>query len=173
MNKCIALTFFISSSFINSYGQSDTLNHLDSDGKKTGWWITYLDENLEVLKDSSGAKLCMYNYYLQNIYLYRFGEGYGSKKHPIIFPDNNTSKLGDYILLNGEYLTKYKNGNIRSVLSASEGFMSNFKQYYPTGELKFELIISNECGAPKQHCIKDYHKDGSLKHEGHTWLPKN
>ena len=68
MNKYIFLTFFIVSNFVNSYGQSDTLNQLDLDGKKIGWWVTYLDGNLEVLKDSSGAELCMYNYYKQNVY---------------------------------------------------------------------------------------------------------
>lgn len=172
MKKYILSILFIVSSIVTSYGQSDTLNQLDLDEKKTGWWVTYLDENLEVLKDSSEATHCMYNYYLHNVFLYRFGEGYGSKKHPIIFPTNNTLKLGDYTLLNGEYVTKYKNGNVRSVLSASEGFMTNFKLYYPTGQLKSEIIVSNECGAPKQHCIKDYNKDGSIKHDGYTWLPK-
>ena len=50
--------------------------------------------------------------------------------------------------------------------------MTSFKRYYPTGKLKFEIIISNDCGAPLQHCLKEYNKDGSVKYEGHTFLPK-
>lgn len=173
MKRNIILTLFVLFSSVNTFSQSDTLNQLDSKGKKTGWWIAYLDENLKVLKDSVGATHCMYNYYVNDIYLYRFGEGYGSKKSPVTPPENNVLKRGKYILLNGKYVTKYKNGNTRSVLTASDGFMTNFKRYYPTGQLKFEIIISNDCGAPKQHCINEYNKDGSIKRESHTWLPKD
>ena len=167
------LTLFVVFQISQSYCQSDTLNQIDSNGKKTGWCVAYLDENLKVLKDSGGATHCMYNYYVNDIYLYRFGEGYGSKKSPVIFPENNVLKRGEYMLLHGKYVTKYKNGNTRSVLTTSDGFMTNFKQYYPTGQLKFEIIISNDFGAPKQHCINEYNKDGSIKRESQTWLPKD
>lgn len=170
-NLVLTLLFVFGST--QAFCQSDSLNQLDSDGKKTGWWITYLDENLKVIKDSSGATHCMYNYYLRNIFLYRFGEGYGSKKYPIIFPDNDTLKLGNYILLDGKYITKYKNGNVRSVLTASKGIVIEFKKYYSTGQLNFEIIISKECGAPVQHCLREYNKNGSLKYEGHTFLPED
>ncbi|NOQ73125.1 MAG: hypothetical protein GQ574_14055 [Crocinitomix sp.] len=172
MSRYVLLTLFVIFSSEYTFSQADTLNQLDSDEKKTGWWITYLDENLEVLKDSIGATHCMYNYYWQNIYLYRYGEGYGSKKNPIHFPENDTSRLGNYVLLDGKYMTKYKNGNVRSVLSASKGILIEFKKYYPKGQLKFEILYSEECGAPKQHCLREYNKDGSMKYDGHTWLPK-
>lgn len=173
MKSNIILTLLVIFSSVNTFSQSDTLNQFDSNGKKTGWWIAYLDENLKILKDSVGAAHCMYNYYRRDIHLYRFGEGYGTKKNPFIFPENNTLKLGSYKLLNGTYVTKYKSGNTRSVLTASEGFMTNFKKYYPTGKLEFEIIISKKCGAPKQHCIMEYNEDGSLKRESRTFLPKD
>ena len=172
MFRYAILTFLVVFSSIQTFSQSDTLNQIDSDGKKNGWWITYLDMNLEVLEDSVGATHCMYNYYHRNIFLYRFGEGYGSKKYPVHFPENDSSRLGNYILLNGEYITKHKNGNIRSVLSASNGFLIDFKKYYPEGQLKLEIIYSTKCGAPKQHCLKEYDRNGNMKYEGYTWLPK-
>ena len=163
------LVIFISA---NTFAQSDTLNQLDSKGKKTGWCIAYLNDNLKVLQDSAGATHCMYNYYINNIHLYRYGEGYGTKESPVIFPENNILKLGSYILLNGTYVTKYKNGNTRSILTASDGFMTNFKKYYPTGKLEFEIIISKKCGAPKQHCVMGYNKDGTVKYRARTLVPK-
>lgn len=166
------LTLFVVFHISQSYCQSDTLNQVDSKGKKTGWCVAYLDENLKVLKDSSGATHCMYNYYRRDIWLYRFGEGYGTKKSPVIFPGNDTLKLGNYTLLNGKYITKYENGNLRSELITSNGYMTHFNRYYPTGQLNFEVIVSKNCGVPIQHCLKEYNKDGSLKYEGHTWLPK-
>ncbi len=173
MKTNLILTLFVLFSAATTFSQAYTLNQLDSNGKKTGWWITYLDDDLRVLNDSVGAKLCMYNYYINSIYLYRFGEGYGSKKSPVIFPAKNELTWGKYNLLNGKYSTTYKNGNTRSVLTASEGFMTNFKSYYSTGQLKFDIVISNDCGAPQQHCIIEYNKDGSIKRESRTWLPKD
>ena len=172
MIKFSTLLLFFICLIPNSHSQSDTLNQFDSNGKKTGWWITYLDKNLKILEDSTGATHCMYNYYRKNIFLYRFGEGYGKKNSPIVFPENDTLKLGSYTLLHGIYLTKYKNGNLRSKIEAANGYMTGFKYYYPNGQLRFEVIISEACGAPAQHCIKEYHKDGRLKRESYTWLPK-
>lgn len=172
MKTNIILTLLIMLITGYSFGQSDTLNQRDEDGKKTGWWITYLDDNLKVLKDSAGATHCMYNYYLKNIFLHRFGEGYGSKKYPIIFPNNDTLKLDDYTLLNGVYKTKHKNGQVRSVVTASNGVLMHFKMYYPNGQLRFEIDYTVECGAAKQYCIKEYKKDGILKRESLTYLPR-
>ena len=172
MLKFPILIVIFSFNFYQAIGQTDTLNRVDIDGKKTGWCISYLDENLKVLEDSTDARYCMYNYYRRDIWLYRFGEGYGTKKHPIIFPSTETKKLGGYILLHGQYSTKYDNGTLRSVLFTKDGFMTAFKFYYPTGQLKFEIIVSKDCGAPTQHCLKEYKKKGLLKFEGHTYLPK-
>jgi antitoxin component YwqK of YwqJK toxin-antitoxin module len=171
MFRSIILTLFVVFASCYTYSQVDTLNQVDAEGKKTGWWITYLNANLQVLKDSSGATHCMYNYYVTNNYTYRFGEGYGSKKTPIQFPENDTLKLGDYTLLDGKYITKHKNGNVRSAISASNGILIDFKMYYPNGQLKLEIIYSTECGAPIKHCLKEYKKDGSLKYKGSTWVP--
>ncbi len=167
----ILIPFVVFASFF-TYGQAEPFNQFDVDGKKKGWWITYLNDNLEVLKDSSNATHYMYNFYINDNYTYRFGEGYGSEKHPMHFPENDTSKLGKYVLLDGKYSTIYKDGSIRSELIASSGVLISFKKYYPNGELKFEIIYSTECGAPKRHCLKEYKKDGSLKFEGFTWVPK-
>ncbi len=166
------LTLFVVFNVSLSFCQSDTLNQVDSNGKKTGWCVAYLDNNLKVLKDSSGATHCMYNYYRRDIWLYRFGEGWGTKKSPIMFPENDTLKLGNYILLNGKYITKYPNGNLRSELMTSNGFMTGFKFYYKNGQLNFEVIISKECGAPLQHCFMEYNKDGSFKRESRSYIPK-
>lgn len=172
MKRFFFTTLLVTFCFANSYSQSDTLNNFDLNDKKTGWWITYLNENLELLDDSVGATHCMYNYYRRNIHLYRFGEGYGTKKHPIYYPENDTLSHGDYILLNGQYITKYKNGNTRTRVTASNGIMTSFKKYYPTGQLMFEVVVSQACGAPEQHCINEYKKDGSLKRESYSYLPK-
>jgi hypothetical protein len=173
MKRVLTLSLIVMLGCASAFSQADTLNKTDENGKKTGWWITYTDDNLEVLKDSVGATHYFYNYYQKDIYLYRYGEGYGSKKHPVQFPPSDTIKLGNYTCLDGMYVTKYKNGNIRSSILASKGILIEFKKYYSSGELKLEIIYSSKCGAPKQHCLREYKKDGSIKFDGFTWLPKN
>ena len=48
------LTVFILCMAQFAFGQSDTLNQVDANGKKTGWCVTYLDNDLNVLQDSAG-----------------------------------------------------------------------------------------------------------------------
>jgi hypothetical protein len=172
MIRSTILILFLVFNISQAYCQADTLNQLDANGKKTGWCVAYMDQDLRVLKDSSGASFCMYNYYRNDIWLYRFGEGYGTKKSPVIFPTSEPLKLGNYTLLDGKYITNYKNGNLRSELTMVKGYMTGFKKYYPNGQLEFEIIISEECGAPIQHCLNGYKKDGSLAYKAKTVLTK-
>ena len=140
MTKHVLLILPIIFIAVNSYGQSDTLNQFDSDGNKTGWWITYLDENLEILKDSVGATHCMYNYYTGNFFHFLYGKGLGSKKYPVHFPNSDTLMIGNYPLLHGEYVTKYKDGTVRSILTASNGILIECKKFWSNGELDDHLI---------------------------------
>lgn len=172
MIRCVILPLLVVFNSVHTFSQADTLNRLDSDGKKTGWWIVYLDEDLQILKDSNKATHCMYNYYTRDIYHYRWGISLGSRKCPVHFPENESLKLRNYTLLHGKYITKYENGNIRSELLFSNGYMTGYKRYYETGELAAEIIVSGECGAPIEHCLKEYNKDGNITYEGHYMVPK-
>lgn len=172
MTKNIILTLFVVFISVISQSQSDTLNQVDSDGNKTGWWITYLDKNLEILKDSVGATHCMYNYYTGKFYHFLYGKGLGSKKFPVQFPDNDTLKIGNYPLLHGDYITKYKDGTVRSILTVSNGILIECKKFWPNGQLDDHLIYSVECGFPIRFCIKEYNKKGELTYDGYQQVPK-
>lgn len=171
MKRYLLFIVFILIGIQFSFGQIDTLNQTNNKGNKAGWWVTLLDQNLKVTDDSSRATHCMYNYFVNGIHTYRFGEGYGSEKYPIIFPESDTVMIQGLNLLNGRYTTKYKNGNLRSEIITSNGFFTSFKKYHKNGSLAFEVIYSKECGAPKQHCIIEYKKNGSIKRESFTWQP--
>ena len=172
MLKSLVCVIFLFSLAVKSHSQLDTLNQTNEDDKKMGWWVVYLDEDFKITDDSTEAIRCMYNYYFEDIFLYRFGEGYGSRRFPIQFPEDDTVTFRNCKLLNGSYSTYFKNGNLRSVLRASKGYLIDFKRYQRNGQLDFEVIYSAACGAPIQHCLKEYNKDGSMKYDGHTYLPK-
>jgi len=150
------------------------LNQTNKSGEKTGWWIVYLDHNLKQLNDSIGATHCMYNYYTGKFYHYKFGmNGLGSKKFPVHFPENESSKSGSFNLLHGNYNTYYASGEMRCILSASNGILTEYKEYYPSGQLHLDFSYSVECGAPIRTCLKEYDKDGNLKYNGPNWVPQD
>lgn len=158
---------------IKDYPDYNELNKTDKNGEKTGWWIMYLDANLKVLEDSIGATHCMYNYYTGKFYHYRFGNGLGSKKFPVHFPVNDSLKLGNFVLLNGDYTTYYEDGKIRAVLSVSNGVLTEYKQYFEDGKLHLHFIYSTDCGAPIRFCLKQYDKEGKLKYDSAGLVPQD
>ena len=99
-----------------------------------------MDENLEVLEDSVGATHCMYNFYTGRFYHYRFGDGLGTKKYPVYYPEFDTLKINGYILLNGDYVTKYPNGQVRSILTTSNGMLIEYREYFPDGQLHLQFL---------------------------------
>jgi antitoxin component YwqK of YwqJK toxin-antitoxin module len=148
------------------------LNSTDTSGAKTGWWIQYLDYHLKPLNDSVGATHVIYNYYTDKFFHYRYGNRLGSKKFPVHFPESDTLKRGNFNLLNGDYITRYENGNIRSVLSASNGILTECKEYYPNGQLHVHCIYSADCGAPIRMCLMEYNKKGNPEYDGANWVPR-
>lgn len=172
MIRKIVLSLLIVFSSVNTFSQSDTLNQFDSNGEKTGWWIIYLNDNFEKQEDSVGATHLMYDYRTGWFSHYSWGQALESKKHSVYFPDNDTLKVGRYTLLNGDYITKYKDGTIRSVLSASNGILIEYKKFWPNGQLDDHFIYSAECGAPIHTCLLEYNKKGELVYEGYLQVPK-
>ncbi len=150
----------------------DQLNRTDEDGKKTGWWIVYLDDDLKQLKDSTGATHCRYTYYTGRYDHYFMGT-IGSKKAPVQFSESDTLKRGKLNLLNGDHISNYETGNVQYLLSARDGIITDYKEFYPEGELKTHLIYSMECGAPIRICIKQYDKNGNLTYDGTNLVPQD
>jgi len=172
MSRCAIITLLVVFSSVHTFSQSDTLNQIDSNGKKTGWWIIYLNDNFEKLEDSVGATHCMYDYRTGWFSHYSWGKDLGSKKHSVYFPNNDTLKLGNYTLLNGDYIIKYKDGTVWTVLSTSNGKLIEYKKFWPNGQLDDHFIYSAECGAPIRTCLMEYNKKGELVYDGYLQVPK-
>jgi hypothetical protein len=164
-----SLIFLICS--LASFSQSDTLNQIDLDGK-TGWWIIYLDHNLKQLNDSSGATHCRYTYYTGKYDHYNMGT-IGSKKSPVIFPESDTLKFGNLILLHGTYVSNFKDGTVQFSLTAENGILTEYKEYYSNGQLKSIITYTKSNEAPFQTSITVYHKNGNLKYDGQNQIPKD
>ncbi|MBK6951013.1 MAG: hypothetical protein IPH24_02920 [Crocinitomicaceae bacterium] len=155
---------------VKAIAQSDTLNKTNADGARYGWWIVYLDDNLEAVKDSADATHYHYTIYSGKYNYYNMG-AIGTKKTPVIFPASDTLETNGIKLLNGEYKSNYKNGKLRFVLTVENGIFVDYKEYYENGNLNTHFKYTPECGTPIHCCILMYNEDGSLKYEGTNRFP--
>lgn len=169
MKNKILVLFFL---FILSpaQGQVDTLNRLDVNGARYGWWVVYLDDNLSEVKDSTQATHYHYALYQGKFSYYNMG-AIGSKKSPVIFPESDTLVRNGKILLDGTYQSNHKNGQAWFVLVVDQGVFVDYKEYYDNGNLKTHFEYTPACGTPYHYCIYMYNKDGSLKYKGTNQTP--
>lgn len=155
--------------FISS-AQVDTLNRTDANGERYGWWIVYLDDNLEEVTDTAEATHYHYTLYEGKFNYYNMG-AIGTKKTPVIFPTSDTLETNGIKLLNGEYRSNYPNGQVRFILTVNQGVFTDYKEYFENGNLNTHFKYTPECGTPIHCCIIMYNKDGSLKFEGTNRVP--
>jgi len=89
-SNLVNITFIICSIFLFSsavsFSQTDTLNRTNASGERYGWWIVYLDNNLEEVKDSADATHCHYTMYKGKFNYYNMGP-IGTKKRPLFFQE--------------------------------------------------------------------------------------
>lgn len=153
----------------NAISQSDTLNRLDANNKKTGWWIVYLDKDLATAKDSSKAIYYKYSYF-QGKYDHYDISRIGTKSNPVI-PYKEIKAVNGAIPLDGTYKANFSNGKTRFILTARNGRLIEYSEFYKTGNLKHTFKYNELCGDTfLQYCIYLYKKDGSLKAK--TWPRK-
>jgi len=98
MKRKLILTTFLLTMTIFFVGQTSGLNKFDSNGKKDGKWIVYLDRNWKKVDDSTKAIFFRYTYFDHGVNIYPMGEcgGKGYK----LEPGTVSNKA---ILLDGEY----------------------------------------------------------------------
>ncbi|MBD3636465.1 MAG: hypothetical protein HUJ25_03910 [Crocinitomicaceae bacterium] len=156
--KICMLTLFLVLGSVSALSQSDTLNRTNSDGEKTGWWIIYLDDNLKQLKDSVGATHCRYAYYSGLDYEYNKGI-IKSDESSIQFPASDTLMLGSLKLLNGDYVAYHDKGNVKFVLTAQNGFLTEYIEYHTDGRVKTHFVYFMHDGVPVRGDVRIFDKD--------------
>lgn len=173
LHKQIYRSFFLIILFLfslKSIAQSDTLNRTNANGEPYGWWIVYVDDNLEVVKDSADATHYHYTLYSGKFNHYNMG-AIGTKKTPVIFPTSDTLESNGLKLLNGEYKSNFKSGKLRFVLTVENGIFVDYKEYYENGNLNTHFKYTVECGTPNRYCVLMYNEDGSLKYDDVNMIP--
>lgn len=92
------------------YSQPDTLNKLTTTGKKTGYWKIYYNEHFELAPDSSKARYCDYEQYINgDVFRYIYDKKDRNELKIKYLPKD---PLKDGKLLNGEVLYYNKSNNL-------------------------------------------------------------
>lgn len=146
------------------YGQEDSLNKLDANGKKHGKWIVWLDKDWKLAKDSMTAVYFRYNYWDHGANLYPMGNYGGSYKLQIVSEDSNIKK-GNAKLLDGEYKWVNDKGHKFSDHLLKDGVYVWWKEYHKNGNLETHFDYTLKCngGHPHSSSIYTYNKKGKLK----------
>lgn len=143
------------------FGQSDTLNQVDSNGLKQGYWIVYLNADWKVVSDSTQASYQRYAYYINNGNLYPMAswgkKGYTLKKNGVIIKAIN----GNSAMLNGKYEWYDQKGRILSTHVLKNGIYQSYTYYDKSGRIKGGYLVNEQCGStPLDYCIFNCDKEG-------------
>jgi hypothetical protein len=156
MKKIILLMFILSS--VSLFSQ-EKLNQFDSNGKKNGKWIVWLDKDWKLAKDSLSASSFRYNYFINGRSMYPMGPmGGKSEAHP-----NSNVKKGNAVLLDGEYKWFHKNGKVRFVNVLKDGWYVSYKEYRADGTLETVFDYTEHDREQKYSwAMYSYNKKGEL-----------
>jgi len=171
MKHVILFIVTIAVSSIFGRAQSDTINRVDSNNKRIGWWKVYLDKDLAVTEDSTKASYFKYSYF-EGKFDYYSTSRFGSEKNPVI--TSYVGKTSDIIqALDGEYKVNFSNGQPRFILLTQNGKLLEYKEFYKNGKVKHAFDYTESCGdTPFHYCIYFYNEDGSLKMKTSIRSPK-
>lgn len=151
---------------ISLFGQNNTVNQFDSNGKKHGTWIEYLNAKWKVMKDSSRAVYCAYNYYDHGENTYRISFGDESRIHYKLEHTGNKQEDNKIKILDGEYKWLDKKGRTVSIDSFKNGehvWSKYFKKL--TGKLHVYYDFTKKYNKqPHTYYIEIYDKKGNVKH---------
>ncbi|MGZ3901198.1 MAG: hypothetical protein ACXVNM_14455 [Bacteroidia bacterium] len=157
MNRKNIFLMFFNAFFITIYSQSATVNQFDSNGKKDGKWIVYLDKNWSKVEDSTKAVLKRYTWFDHGVNIYPMGRCGGKNyKLETNYPAGNTFADGEYKWFNGK-------GKLSSVHVFQNGEYISCKEYYPSGELHQLFDYTEKCkGQSLGWTLFVYDKKGNI-----------
>jgi hypothetical protein len=165
----IILLFTLLIGFSNLSAQ-EPVNQYDSNGKKHGTWIVWLDKDWKLAKDSMSAVYFRYNYFDHGKSVYGMGP-WGGKLEA---KTNSLVKKGNALMLDGEYSWYNAKGKLVCTHVLKNGWYVSFKEYYSNGQLQtFFDYAKKYKGQEYSYYFCSYNKKGELTFEGWEFADEN
>lgn len=168
MKRCILISLLFVCLALIGFGQ----NQYDSNGKKHGKWIVYLDKDLKQVDDTTNANYYRYTFYDHGTNLNAMspwgGKGWKLETSNV---DKNSEKI---MLLNGLYEWYDDKGILRASYELQNGEFISYKEYFPSGQVSQEFDYTKLWKkVPHTFYIASYEKAGNLKSESYYRPDKN
>ena len=159
MKKIIFIyTFMIG--LMTVYGQIETMNQIDNQGKKNGKWIVYLDAKWNKT-DSNNAIFYRYTWFDHGVNIHPMGAG-GSKNATMQTASNNSMQTGKLKILDGKY-EWYEKGKLKYVHVLKNGEYVAYKEYNSAGKLITSFDYTKGCeGQAHSWTMYIYDKNGNV-----------
>ncbi len=144
---------------------SDTLNRLNSSGKRIGYWIEYVDERLKITKKDK-AIFIRYVYYENG---YRTSSAACINFKATLKVDGNQPIKDSVVLMDGIFRIYNRKGKLRVEESYNKGKTKILKSYYPrTGQVVVLIDYTKPYKNQEWSAhIEEYNRDGSLLLKGY------
>lgn len=160
MKTKFLLTFIFIGFSITLFAQGEKLNQNDSNGKKDGKWIVYLDANWKETKGKEGAVYYRYTYYDHGVNIFPMGPC-GKKNWKLTTPSADSTKSSEPKMLNGEYKWYDDKGKLVSTHVLKDGEYVSCKEYHSNGNVSQFFDYTRQYKAePHTYCVILYDKDG-------------
>lgn len=156
------LTLFLIVFSLIAFGQTDKLNQFDSNGKKHGKWVIYWDKSWKQV-DSVNGIYARYTFYDHGDNLNAMGPC-GSNNWKLVSRSKSENKIGNAVLLDGEYDWTDSKDVVRFSFIIKNGEFVKYKEFSKSGVLTtifdYTKLYNNQ---PHSYAIMQYKKNGELK----------
>lgn len=162
-------------SFAQNQTAGEKINMPDSNGKKQGKYLEYIDRNWHTTGNIRDAYYSRYSYYNHGTPLTIPANTYTNSDKLTIDGKDAVNTKGEPKLLNGRYCWYDKKGALKDILTYKDGEIVTDSNYYkaggknkPAGRLCAFFNSTNKYqGQPDSWYVEKYDNDGKVIFKGH------
>jgi hypothetical protein len=177
LNKSLII-FFLSFIMYPLIGQTydelnlDTLNQVDENGSKTGYWVELLSKDFKVVKKEKKASFYRFVYFQNDVRFDAKIPTYNVPFKEFVVKLDGTSQKGEIKILNGKFSFFTPRTNILSLeFLFKNGHLISLKEYHKNGNIVFEVDYNRKYqNYFLSYYFKMYNENGGIMLDGYHVL---
>ena len=177
LNKSLII-FFLSFIMYPLIGQTydelnlDTLNQVDENGSKTGYWVELLSKDFKIVKKEKKASFYRFVYFQNDVRFDAKIPTYNVPFKEFVVKLDGTSQKGEIKILNGKFSFFTPRTNILSLeFLFKNGHLISLKEYHKNGNIVFEVDYNRKYqNYFLSYYFKMYNENGGIMLDGYHVL---
>jgi hypothetical protein len=150
----------------------DTLNQVDENGSKTGYWVELLSKDFKVVKKEKKASFYRFVYFQNDVRFDAKIPTYNVPFKEFVVKLDGTSQKGEIKILNGKFSFFTPRTNILSLeFLFKNGHLISLKEYHKNGNIVFEVDYNRKYqNYFLSYYFKMYNENGGIMLDGYHVL---